>query len=109
MKKSRTSHLLLIGQIYRLDKEMLLSCCNKLSQKHYSIQDIEDEGEENLWIMIVNNMRVEVFDALLRRFGDIVIFFESLVEIHPCDNDIALSAFAWFDEKMPPIDNDYAF
>ena len=93
--------------ILGLTQEMLLDSCKRLNQRNYTIQDIEDEGEERLWSMIANNARGEVFDALLKRFGDIDDFFESLAEIHPHDNDNALSASAWFYEKMYPIDNGY--
>jgi hypothetical protein len=87
--------------ILGLTKEMLLASYNSLSQTSYTIQDIEDEGEEYLWSMIVNNVRSEVFDALLKRYGDIDVFFESLAEIHRYDKDNSFDAFAWFEEKMP--------
>lgn len=93
--------------ILGLTQETLLASCNRLSQSIYTIQDIEDQGEEHLWSMIVNHSRGEVFDALLKRFGDIDYFFESLAEIHPYDNDNANSAYSWFCEKMYPIDNGY--
>jgi hypothetical protein len=95
------------ADILGLTQEMLIAKSNHLCQKSYTIQDLEEEGEEFLYNMIVelsNYARDEVFDALVNNFGDINDFFMSLTEIHPYDNDNAHDAFAWFYEKMYPID-----
>lgn len=49
---------------------------------------------------LANEAREEVFDSLLKGFGDICDFFDSLAEIHYHDHDVAMDAFAWFSEKM---------
>lgn len=92
--------------ILGLTHEMLLASGKRLNQ-NYTAQDLEDEGEESLWIKAANDTRDEVFDALLKRFGDIDDFFESLADIHPCNHDNASFHIHWFNEKMTPISYDY--
>jgi len=85
-----------------LTRETLLARYNRLCGKNYTFQDIEDENEEHLWTIIANEARGEVFDVLLKGFGNINDFFDSMLEIARHNHDHALDAFVWFEEKMPP-------
>lgn len=91
------------ADILGLSTEEVLCNFNVKFHKNFVTQDVEEEGPEFLRKIIeqlADKSREEVFDSLLKGFGDINDFFDSLAEIQSHDHDIAMDEFAWFSEKM---------